>query len=79
MLHRALDRLFERHPTAGLLPCCCFALAVGLQGLDRLFEGHPTLLLYTVMVCCPLLMNLCQVRFSFWGVVIVCQACFFAV
>lgn len=35
--------------------------AAPLQGLDRLFEGHPTLLLYTVMVCCPLLMNLCQV------------------
>ncbi|PRW61104.1 hypothetical protein C2E21_0645 [Chlorella sorokiniana] len=30
------------------------------QGLDSLFEGHPTLLLYTVMVCCPLAMNLCQ-------------------
>ncbi|PRW61577.1 hypothetical protein C2E21_0672 [Chlorella sorokiniana] len=31
------------------------------QGLDSLFEGHPTLLLYTVMICCPLLMNICQV------------------
>ncbi|KAI7837995.1 hypothetical protein COHA_008177 [Chlorella ohadii] len=36
------------------------ALVHVAQGLDRLFEGHPTLLLYTVMVCCPLLMNLCQ-------------------
>ena len=33
-----------------------------MQGLDSLFEGHPTLLLYTVMICCPLLMNVCQVR-----------------
>ncbi len=39
-----------------------FVPAPNPQGLDRLFEGHPTLLLYTVMVCCPLLMNLCQVR-----------------
>lgn len=39
-------------------PCVC----PNPQGLDRLFEGHSTLLLFTVMVCCPLLMNLCQVR-----------------
>lgn len=33
-----------------------------LQGLDRLFEGHPTAELYVVMICCPLLLNICQVR-----------------
>jgi hypothetical protein len=40
------------------LPC----RAVLLQGLDRLFEGHPTAELYMVMICCPLLLNVCQVR-----------------
>ena len=32
-----------------------------MQGLDSLFSGHSTLLLYVVMICCPLLMNICQV------------------
>lgn len=31
------------------------------QGIDSLFTGHPTLLLFFVMICCPLLMNICQV------------------
>lgn len=38
-----------------------FLLAPTLQGvahgLDNAFSGHPTLLLFFVMVCCPLLMN----------------------
>ena len=38
-----------------------FLLAPTLQGvahgLDNAFTGHPTLLLFFVMVCCPLLMN----------------------
>lgn len=30
------------------------------QGLDGLFTGHPTAELYVVMICCPLLLNICQ-------------------
>ena len=30
--------------------------------LDRLFAGHPVSLLLFVMICCPLIMNLFQVR-----------------
>lgn len=50
---------------------CCLPRATPqpcLQGLDGLFEGHPTLLLYTVMICCPLLMNICQARGGAVGV-----------
>lgn len=36
-------------------------LRCALQGIDSLFSGHPTLLLFVVMVMCPLLMNICQV------------------
>ncbi|PSC74764.1 GUCD1 isoform X2 [Micractinium conductrix] len=36
-------------------------LAHGAKGLDSLFAGHPTGLLFFVMICCPLLMNVCQV------------------
>ena len=28
--------------------------------IDVLFTGHPTFLLYSVMICCPLLMNAAQ-------------------
>lgn len=31
------------------------------QGIDSLFSGHPTVLLFFVMIMCPLLMNICQV------------------
>jgi len=30
------------------------------EGLDALFSGHPTILLFFVMICCPLLMNAAQ-------------------
>lgn len=40
---------------------CVLLLAPALQGLalglDNAFAGHPTLLLFFVMVCCPLIMN----------------------
>lgn len=32
--------------------------------LDAAFEGRPTAELFTVMICCPLLMNMVQVRAS---------------
>lgn len=35
-------------------------LEVAAAGLDALFAGHPTLLLFAVMVACPLLMNAAQ-------------------
>lgn len=35
-----------------------------MQGLDGLFTGHPTAELYVVMICCPLLLNICQVGAS---------------
>ncbi|KAL4452727.1 hypothetical protein ABPG75_008389 [Micractinium tetrahymenae] len=31
------------------------------HGIDSLFAGHPTVLLFFVMIMCPLLMNICQV------------------
>ncbi|GAB4815021.1 hypothetical protein N2152v2_002067 [Parachlorella kessleri] len=31
------------------------------EALDDAFRGHPTLLLYFVMICCPLCMNMIQV------------------
>ena len=33
--------------------------------LDKLFRGHPVLLLYFVMIMCPLVMNVIQVRTPF--------------
>jgi len=38
-----------------------FFLVDFAKWIDDLFSGHPHLLLYTVMVLCPLLMNLAQV------------------
>lgn len=32
------------------------------RALDSVFRGHPFALLYFVMLCCPLLMNLLQVN-----------------
>jgi hypothetical protein len=32
------------------------------QLLDGVFMGRPTAELFTVMICCPLLMNMVQVR-----------------
>ena len=30
------------------------------RGLDATFRGHPVAMLYFVMICCPLLMNILQ-------------------
>jgi hypothetical protein len=41
------------------------AVLVHVAGvLDRAFNGHPMLLLFFVMIMCPLCMNLLQVRQS---------------
>ena len=32
------------------------------KALDAIFRGHPIAMLYFVMICCPLLMNILQVR-----------------
>lgn len=32
-----------------------------MQSLDGAFVGHPTAELYAVMICCPLVLNICQV------------------
>lgn len=46
---------------------CCHPVSAPLQGLDSLFVGHPTLMLYTVMIVCPLCMNVAQVRVCVGG------------
>ncbi|KDD73639.1 hypothetical protein H632_c1973p0, partial [Helicosporidium sp. ATCC 50920] len=38
----------------------CFLLTIA-RALDRRFEDHPRLLLATVMVCCPIILNMTQV------------------
>jgi hypothetical protein len=35
-----------------------------LQGVDTIFRGYPTVELCVVMICCPLLLNICQVGLS---------------
>jgi hypothetical protein len=35
-------------------------LQIFAGGLDAVFNGHPTILLFFVMICCPLLMNAAQ-------------------
>lgn len=35
-------------------------LQIVANGLDSMFSGHPTMLLFAVMICCPLLMNAMQ-------------------
>lgn len=47
---------------------CGFTIALGLEVrlrhvaafLDGIFEGHPVIMLYFVMITCPLLLNACQ-------------------
>ena len=46
----------------GVIVVSAQALLTGVARLlDRQFQGHPTLELFTVMIMCPLLMNMLQV------------------
>lgn len=51
---------------AARLCCAAFvlllspALVGAARALDRAFENHPVALLFTVMICCPVLMNVAQ-------------------
>ena len=44
----------------GIVAILASSLGIIAEGLDALFNGHPTLLLFFVMICCPLLMNAAQ-------------------
>lgn len=44
----------------GIVAILASLLAVIAEGLDSVFDGHPTILLFFVMICCPLLMNAAQ-------------------
>ena len=47
----------------GLIVLSSHALLTGVAHLgDRMFLGHPTAQLFSVMIMCPLLMNMLQVR-----------------
>jgi STIMATE family len=44
----------------GLIAILAPLLQIVAAGLDAGFNGHPTILLFFVMICCPLLMNATQ-------------------
>lgn len=52
----------QTHPAAVLQVVLLGTMLIHIaQGLDAAFAGHPTLLLFFVMICCPLCMNMIQV------------------
>lgn len=44
----------------GIVAVLAPLLQIFAEGLDAVFDGHPRILLFFVMVCCPLLMNAAQ-------------------